>query len=203
MLDASGKSESAMAYSWKQAANLRVMMRRRHRSKRRPVSDEREEQSIAITDFAPADEAATLAFCRQIFHEEGWPTEFMDPTIAAGFDRPRDVFLLAKLHGAIVGCGALKELSPDDALLTRFFIASSHRGSGLAARLFDALFERARALGYTTVVLDVNRESARAIRFYEKQGMEEFIPAPHPRWLESAPEELQYARYFRKRVNGG
>ena len=162
------------------------------------MSDERNEQSIAITDFAPADEAATLAFCRQIFHEEGWPTEFLDPTIAAGFDRPRDLFLLAKLRGAIIGCAALKELSPDDALLTRMFITSSHRGSGLATKLFDTLFERARALGYSTVVLDVNRESARAIRFYQKQGMEEFIPAAHPRWLESAPEELQYARYFRR-----
>jgi ribosomal protein S18 acetylase RimI-like enzyme len=166
------------------------------------VSDGREEQSIVITDLAPADEAAALGFCRQIFYEEGWPAEFMDPTIAAGFDRPRDCFLLAELHGAIVGCGALKELSPDDALLTRLFVASAHRGSGLAARMFDALFERARALGYTTVVLDVNRQSTRAIRFYEKQDMEEFIPAPHPRWLESAPEELQYARYFRKRVVG-
>src|SRR5215218_10627972 len=165
--------------------------------------DEGEEQSIAIADFAPADEEATLAFCRQIFHEEGWPTEFLDPAIAAGFDRPRDVFLLAKLQGAIIGCGALKELSSDNALLTRFFVASSHRGSGLAARLFDTLFDRARALGYTTVVLDVNRESARAIRFYQKQGMVEFIPAPHPRWLESSPDELQFARYFRKRVNGG
>jgi ribosomal protein S18 acetylase RimI-like enzyme len=167
------------------------------------VSDEREGQSITITDFAPADEAAALVFCRQIFDEEGWPAEFMDPTIAAGFDRPRDCFLLAKRHGAIVGCGALKELSPDEALMTRLFVASPHRGSGLATSLFEALFERARALGYTTVVLDVNRESARAIRFYEKQGMEEFIPTPHPRWLESAPEELQYARYFRKRVNRG
>jgi ribosomal protein S18 acetylase RimI-like enzyme len=167
------------------------------------VIDEGEEQAIAITDFAPADEAAALTFCRQIFHEEGWPTEFMDPTVDAGFDRPRDLFLLAKRHGAIVGCGALKELSLGDALLTRFFVASAHRGSGLAARLFDALFERARALGYSTIVLDVNRESARAIRFYQKQGMEEFIPAPHPRWLESAPEELQHARYFRKRVGRG
>ena len=164
------------------------------------MSDEREERSIAITDFAPADEEATLAFCHQIFHEESWPTEFMDSTIAAGFDRPRDLFLLAKQHGAIIGCGALKELSGDEALLTRFFVASSHRGSGLAVRLFDTLFERAHTLGYTTIVLDVNRESARAIRFYQKQGMEEFIPVPHPRWLESAPEELQYARYFRKKV---
>jgi GNAT superfamily N-acetyltransferase len=167
------------------------------------MSDEREEQAIDITDFAPADEAAALAFCRQIFQEEGWPTEFLDPTIGAGFDRPRDCFLLANQRGAIVGCGALKELSADDALLTRMFVASAHRGSGLAARLFEALFERARALGYITVALDVNRESARAIRFYEKQGVEEFIPAPHPRWLESAPEERQYARYFRKRVGRG
>ena len=165
--------------------------------------DQGEEQSIAITEFGPGDEEAALAFCRQIFHEEGWPTEFMDPTIATGFDRPRDCFLLAKRHGAIIGCGALKELSPDDALMTRLFVAALHRGSGLAARLFDALFERARALGYTTIVLDVNRESARAIRFYQKQGMDEFIPAPHPRWLESAPEELQHARYFRKRVGRG
>jgi ribosomal protein S18 acetylase RimI-like enzyme len=164
------------------------------------VGDEREEQAIAIVDFLPADEEPALAFCQKIFNEEGWPAEFMDPTIAAGFDHPRDLFLLAKDHEAIVGCGALKELSPDEALMTRFFVVSSHRGSGLAARLFDALFERARAVGYTTIVLDVNRESARAIRFYEKQGMEEFLPDPHPRWLESAPEELQYARYFRKRV---
>jgi GNAT superfamily N-acetyltransferase len=164
------------------------------------VIDDGEEQSIAITDCAPADEAAALAFCRQIFDEEGWPTEFLDPTIGAGFDRPRDRFLLAKQRGAIVGCGALKELSTDDALLTRMFVASAQRGSGLAARLFEVLCERARAAGYSTIVLDVNRESARAIRFYEKQGMEEYIPASHPRWLESAPEEHQYARYFRKRV---
>jgi GNAT superfamily N-acetyltransferase len=160
------------------------------------------EAPVALTDFAPADEAATLAFCRQIFAEEGWPTEFMDPAIAAGFDRPRDVFLLAKQDGAILGCAALKELSSAEALMTRFFVATSHRGTGLAQTLFDALFARARELGYSWIVLDVNRESARAIRFYEKQGMERFTPEPHPRWLESAPEELQYAHYFRKRVDG-
>jgi GNAT superfamily N-acetyltransferase len=164
------------------------------------VIEKGDEQVIDISDFALADEEAALAFCRQIFDEEGWPTEFLDPTIGAGFDRPRDQFLLAKQQGAIVGCGALKELSTDDALLTRMFVASAQRGSGLAARLFEVLCERARAAGYSTIVLDVNRESARAIRFYEKQGMEEYIPASHPRWLESAPEELRYARYFRKRV---
>ena len=73
--------------------------------------DEGEEQPIAITDFAPADEDTALALCRQIFHEEGRSDEFLDPTIAAGFDHPRDLFLLTKLHDVIIGCGALKALS--------------------------------------------------------------------------------------------
>lgn len=159
-----------------------------------------EDPSITFTDFTPADEPATMAFCRQIFLDEGWPLEFMDPAIGVGFDRPRDVFLLVKQHETIIGCGALKELSSAEALMTRLFVATAHWGTGLAKTIYDALFERARKLGYTWIVLDVNRESTRAIRFYEKQGMEEFTPTPRPRWLESAPEELQYAKYFRKRV---
>jgi GNAT superfamily N-acetyltransferase len=153
-----------------------------------------------ILDFTPEDEAATLAFCHDIFDAEGWPLDFMDASISQEFDRPRDVFLLVKHDGEIIGCGALKELSAADALMTRFFVATDHRGTGLAGVLFEELCHRARQLGYRAVVLDVNRESARAIRFYEKQGMEAFIPEPHPRWLESAPEEQRYARYFRKRV---
>ncbi len=84
---------------------------------------------IAIADFTPTDEAATMAFCRQIFVDEGWPLEFMEPTVTGGFDRPRDVFLLVKQDqdGVIIGCGALKELSEDEALLTRFFVAASLR----------------------------------------------------------------------------
>ena len=156
--------------------------------------------AITIADFTPADEAATMAFCRQIFRDEGWPLDFMDPTIWNDFDAPRDVFLLVKQKETIIGCGALKELTAADALMTRFFVAPSHRGRGLATILFEALFARARELDYTSVVLDVNRNSARAIRFYEKQGMARFIPTPHPRWLESAPDERQYAYYFRKRV---
>ena len=105
MLGAIGEVRIGDGILGKLATNLRVIIRGQPRSKLGPVSDEREEPSIAITDLAPSEEAAALTFCRQISHEEGWPTEFMDPAIAAGFDRPRDLFLLAKLHGAIIGCG--------------------------------------------------------------------------------------------------
>jgi hypothetical protein len=40
------------------------MTRRQQRSECRAVVDEREDQSIAITDFAATDEDAVLAFCQ-------------------------------------------------------------------------------------------------------------------------------------------
>jgi GNAT superfamily N-acetyltransferase len=156
--------------------------------------------AITIADFTAADECAVLDLCRDIFAEFGWPLEFMDANVAEGFDRPRDLFLVAKRDDAVVGCAGLKELSAEEALLTRFFVFASLRGTGLAALLFEEVVRRARDLGYAWIVLDVNRESARAIRSYEKQGMERFIPDPHPRWLESAPEERRYAEYFRLRL---
>jgi GNAT superfamily N-acetyltransferase len=155
---------------------------------------------ITIADFAPADEAGVHDLCLAIFAEFGWPLEFLDASVAAGFDQPRDRFLAIKQGEEIVGCAGLKELSVDEALLTRFFVTAALRGTGLADRLFAEVVGRARALGYAWIVLDVNRESTRAIRFYEKQGLERFLPAPHPRWLESAPEEHHYAEYFRLRL---
>lgn len=153
-----------------------------------------------IADFTPADEAGVRDLCHIIFAEFGWPLQFLDASVVAGFDQHRDRFLVVKQRGEIVGCAGLKELAADEALLTRFFLAAALRGTGLAAMLFAEVVARARALGYAAIVLDVNRESERAIRFYEKQGMERFIPTPHPRWLESAPEERQYAEYFRLRL---
>ena len=157
-------------------------------------------REITIADFTPADEAGVRALCHAIFAEFGWPLDFLDDSVDAGFDRPRDRFLVVKRGDEVVGCAGLKELTADETLLTRFFLAAALRGTGLADRLFDELVELARALGYARIVLDVNRESARAIRFYDKQGMERFVPAPHPRWLESAPKERQYAEYFRLKL---
>ena len=157
---------------------------------------------IRVDDLVGPEIRALLREHLRDMHQSS-PPESVHALDIAGLLQPEITVWTAWADGELLGCGALKELSPDDALLTRFFVASSHRGSGLATKLFDALFERARALGYTTVVLDVNREGARAIRFYKKQGMEEFIPTPHSRWLDSAPEELRYARYFRTKVNRG
>lgn len=153
-----------------------------------------------IKDFILTDEQATLAFCRNIFFEKRWPLKFMDPCISKSFNRPRDVFLVVKLGITLIGCGGLKELSTYNALLTRFYITKLYRGTGLATKLYNRLLDRARKLKYNYVVLDVARDNIEALRFYEKQGIEQFNPTCHSRWPESAPKERKYSRYFRKRL---
>ena len=156
--------------------------------------------AITITDFTPADEAATMAFCRQIFRDEGWPLEFMDPTIWQRLRCPARRLSVGETEGDHHRLRrverALRRRRPHDPLLRRP-IAPRHRSR---VRLFEGCLPAPGSCDYTSIVLDVNRDSARAIRFYEKQGMERFIPTPHPRWLESTPDEHQYAHYFRKRV---
>ncbi len=158
------------------------------------------DQQLCITDFTPVDEQATLAFCHKIFEEKEWPLEFMDRSISEAFNQPGDVFLIVKQNKAIVGCGGLKKLSDDDALMTRFFIDEQQRGTGLASKLFEALVHRARELKYSSIVLDVAHDNPRAIRFYEKQGMVPFRPAYHPRWMKSAPGEDKYVKYLKKNL---
>lgn len=153
---------------------------------------------ITVTDFTPADERAVLDFCNEIFKEKGWPLEFMDSSISQAFNQTGDVFLVVKQNGTIIGCGGLKKLSDKETLLTRFYVSEQFRGVGLAQKIYDALTRKAQKLKYHYVVLDVAHDNPRAIRFYEKQGMEPFPPVPHPRWKESAPGEEKYVKYLRK-----
>lgn len=53
------------------------------------------------------------------------------------------------------------------------YVAPSHRGSGLLARLFAAAEEWARAAGVDALTLDVHRDNVRARSAYERLG---FIP---------------------------
>lgn len=159
-----------------------------------------EGQPIKITGFVLADEKAVLDFCQNIFKEKAWPLDFMDKSILEAFSQKGDVFLTAKQNGLIVACAGLKKLSDTEALLTRFYVAEFLRGTGLAKMLFDKIVTRARKLKYTFIALDVARDNIRAIRFYEKQGMEAFTPIPHPRWKESVPGEEKYVMYLRKRL---
>lgn len=89
---------------------------------------------------------------------------------------PSGMFVLARLDGEAIGCGALKITGADTGEIKRMWVAPSARGLGVAARLLQALEARAAAFGLDRLQLDTNRALTAARALYARHGYTE-IPA--------------------------
>lgn len=89
---------------------------------------------------------------------------------------PVGVFLVARLAEEPTGCGALTTGWPGIGLITRMWVASSVRGTGLGGRILDALETQALRLGHRIVRLDTNRVLLDAQAMYRKRGYREVAP---------------------------
>jgi ribosomal protein S18 acetylase RimI-like enzyme len=94
-------------------------------------------------------------------------------------------YLLALADGEALGMVAGIESTGPELTLIAMWVSPAFRGSGVAARLVEAVKTRAADGGHARVVLDVSPENARAAAFYRKLGFS-FLPE----WeaLESHPE---------------
>lgn len=89
---------------------------------------------------------------------------------------PSGWFLLARLDGVAVGCGALKVLGGGVGELKRMWVAPSVRGLGIARLLLAALEEQARNAALAVLRLDTSRHLPEAHALYVRNGYVE-IPA--------------------------
>ena len=90
----------------------------------------------------------------------------------------RGIFLVAYLHGAPVGCGALRPL-PDQtemAEIKRMYVAPEARRHGVGLALLAALEDAARGFQYTALRLETGVRQLEAIALYERAGYQH-IPA--------------------------
>ena len=119
----------------------------------------------------------------------------------AGFDPARDrsappedleppsgLFLLARLRGEPVGCGALKRIDAQTGEIKRVWTAPSARGLGVARTILHRLEAEASAMGMTVLRLDTNKALTEAHALYLGQGYREVArfndnPYAH-RWFE-------------------
>jgi putative acetyltransferase len=131
--------------------------------------------------------AAHLAEMRRTSPPES--VHALDPQALAA---PGIVFLAARDDdGALLGCGAVKRLSPADAELKSMRTAQEARGRGVAAAVLEALIARARDDGAQRLLLETGTEPYfdPAVRLYLRHG---FVPCgpfadytddPHSRYL--------------------
>lgn len=153
--------------------------------------------AVKIGKIEDRDGKKAKRFCLGIFKEMDWPKEF-----AYGFDNikeffkgEREVFFLAKFSGKIVVCGGLKELSKDEGLIKRFYVAKEFRGKGLAQKMLDKIKDFAKKKNYKTIMVDIFQNNERAKKFFQKQGFEVFNSDIRENWPESShPDKFEFRK---------
>ena len=114
--------------------------------------------------------AAYIAELAETF-EEGFDPANGNPTPEiAAMTPPAGCFLVARLDGRAVGCGALHTLEPGIGEIKRMWVAREARGLGIAGRLLEALETKAQEFGMRRVRLDTNRALTAAQAMYRKAG---------------------------------
>jgi GNAT superfamily N-acetyltransferase len=88
--------------------------------------------------------------------------------IAAGLG----TFVIARLDGRAVGCGALRKVDDTSAEVKRMYVAPDVRGQGVAKEVLDHLESVGRELGVEKLVLETGIYQAEAISLYHKAGFE-------------------------------
>jgi len=83
---------------------------------------------------------------------------------------PAGAFLVARLRGEPMGCGAVKFHGAKPAELRRMWVSPSARGLGVGARLLAELEQLTREAGARVVHLETNRSLAEAIALYRRSG---------------------------------
>lgn len=108
--------------------------------------------------------------------------------------------------GALVGCGALKELTPDHGEIKSMHTVGAHRGQGIGGRLLDHLIGEARRRGYRRLSLETGAMDgyAAARALYMRFGFTECAPFadyredPHSTFMTLALDGKTDARASRR-----
>ena len=95
---------------------------------------------------------------------------------AAELTPPRGFFVIARLNGEAVGCGALKCTTAGHGEIKRMWVADSCRGLGIGRRILHRLEDWARARRIRILRLETNGTLTEAQSLYRSSGYRE-VPA--------------------------
>jgi putative acetyltransferase len=84
----------------------------------------------------------------------------------------KGVFLIARLEGRPIGCGAIRKIDAETAEVKRMYVTPEARGKRLGVRMLAALTDHARRLGVTRLVLETGEKQVEAVALYLREGFE-------------------------------
>ncbi len=147
------------------------------------LSDLPELLALARTSFLQAFTAGNKPENVQAYLAEA----FNEAQLTIEMENPASTFIVASLGGKLVGYTKLNLAAaqadvqdPASVEVARLYTLEEVWGTGLGQLLLDAAFAFAKQEGKTWLWLGVWEHNARAIRFYEKNGLRIFGSHPFP-----------------------
>ena len=134
---------------------------------------------VTVVDPAHPDAQACLdAYVTELgrLFDDGFDPGRSIPADASDLRAPAGLFLVARLRGDAIGCGALRFHAAEPAEVKRMWVAESARGLGLGRRLLAELERHAAANGARTLRLETNKNLTAAIALYRSAGFAEVDP---------------------------
>ena len=83
---------------------------------------------------------------------------------------PRAGFVVARLDGEPVGCGALRCIDETTVEVKRMYVAPHARRHGIARRILAELERLAAAHSYARIILETGMPQPEALRLYDASG---------------------------------
>ncbi len=146
---------------------------------------------LACPPGTSADNIAS--FVTSVLSEEAFARSLADP---------HHTVFLAWLDGVAIGYAMAVAGTPDPVIssqlthrpsleLSKLYVVAAHHGSSVAGALLAEVVDLATQLGMGSIWLGVNRENARANRFYERNG---FTVVGHREFVVGVQVEQDWVR---------
>jgi GNAT superfamily N-acetyltransferase len=149
---------------------------------------------LKVRQFCPSDEFTVAELHELGLNQTGthlgpgpWDDDLRDVPgvyLKAGGD-----FLIGVFDGRTVAMGGIRRVSETEAEIKRMRVHPEYQRRGFGQRILTSLEARARALGYTRLVLDTTSKQDAARALYQKNGYVEVCRKP---WRDA--EIVHYAK---------
>lgn len=84
------------------------------------------------------------------------------------YDNSKFFFVIAEIDNEIVGCGAIRPIDENIGEVKRMY--SKFPGKRIGQTILSFLENKAKAIGYSDLVLETRVKNQEATQFYQKQG---------------------------------